>query len=162
MPERSATATWLGLVLWIAVSFLPSLSATFVDVGPWYESLNRPSWTPPSWVFGPVWSTLYLLMGIAAWRVWEPDGFDDPVARRALVLYLVHLLFNAAWTILFFGLHWLTAAAVEIVVLWAMIVVLAVVFWRRDRLAGVMLVPYLLWVSYATTLSIGFAVMNAG
>lgn len=168
VPSRSASHLWLGLAAWILVSFLPSATAVFVETGAWYESLNRPAWTPPSWVFGPVWTVLYLLMGIAAWRVWSTSGsgdsevLRDPRATRALTLYLVHLLFNAAWTWLFFGLHLLTAAAVEIVILWMMIVALVVLFWKCDRLAGALLLPYLLWVSYAVTLSVGFALMNAG
>lgn len=151
---------WLGLPAWIAIAFVPSATAAFVDTGPWYESLNRPAWTPPSWVFGPVWTLLYLLMGIAAWRVWARHGFGDRAARVGLLLFLVHLVFNAAWTVLFFGLHLLTAAAVEIVVLWGMILALVVLFWARDRIAGALLLPYLLWVTYAVSLSVGFAVMN--
>ena len=156
MKPRSSAQTWLGLLAWILVSFLPSATAAFVDTGPWYDALNRPAWTPPSWVFGPVWTVLYLLMGIAAWRIWLKHGFAD----RALVLFLVHLILNAAWTWLFFGMHMLGVAAFEIVVLWAMILALVVMFWQRDRLAGALLVPYFLWVTYASTLSIGFAMMN--
>lgn len=157
---RGTTQKWLGLLAWVAVAFIPAATAAFVDTGTWYDSLNRPAWTPPSWVFGPVWTLLYLLMGIAAWRVWAREGFGDRRTRLALVLFLVHLILNAAWTWFFFGLHMLTAAAVEIVVLWAVILALVVIFWQCDRLAGTLLVPYLLWVTYATTLSIGFAVMN--
>lgn len=162
MSLRGRTRIALGLLAWILVSFMPAATAVFVDTGAWYESLNRPAWTPPSWVFGPVWTVLYLMMGIAAWRVWSKSGFGDLGARRALTLYLVHLFFNAAWTWLFFGLHMLTAAAVEIVILWMMIVALVVLFWKCDRLAGALLLPYLLWVTYAVTLSVGFAVMNSG
>ncbi len=158
---RSRTQLSPGLLAWIVVAFLPAATAVFVDTGPWYDSLNRPAWTPPSWVFGPVWTLLYLLMGIAAWRVWAKYGFGDRRARLSLVVFLVHLILNAAWTWLFFGLHMITAAAIEIVVLWAMILALVVLFWKRDRLAGSLLVPYLLWVTYAVTLSIGFAVMNS-
>jgi benzodiazapine receptor len=156
MMPRSTTQRWLGLPAWVTVSFLPAATAAFIGAGPWYDSLERPAWTPPSWVFGPVWTILYLSMGVAAWRVWSTRGLGD----RALALFLVHLFFNAAWTWLFFGLHMPGAAAVEIVVLWAMILALVVMFWRRDRAAGALLVPYLLWVTYAVTLSIGFAIMN--
>lgn len=154
------TQRWLGLLAWVAVAFVPAATAALVDTGPWYDALNKPAWTPPSWVFGPVWTLLYLLMGIAAWRVWVGHGFGDRGACLALVAFLVHLIFNAAWTWLFFGLHMLTAAAIEIVILWVMILVLIVLFWKRDRIAGALLLPYLLWVTYAVTLSIGFAVMN--
>ncbi len=149
------------MLAWILIAFMPAATAMFVDTGLWYAALNRPAWTPPSWVFGPVWTLLYLLMGIAAWRVWVRHGFGDGRARIALVLFLVHLIFNAAWTWLFFGLHMLTAAAIEIVILWAMILILTALFWKRDRIAGALLLPYLLWVTYAATLSIGFAIMNS-
>ena len=162
MAPRSTATKWLGLLAWILVAFIPSATAAFLGPGEWYDALNRPAWTPPSWVFGPVWTTLYLMMGIAAWRIWVRHGFGDRSARRALVFYLVHLFFNAAWTWLFFGMQLLTAAAIEIVILWIMIVALVAMFWKLDRLAGAMLLPYLLWVTYAATLSIGFAVMNAG
>jgi tryptophan-rich sensory protein len=160
MARHSATRAWLGLLAWIVIAFLPTATAVFVDTGTWYESLNRPAWTPPSWVFGPVWTLLYLLMGIAAWRVWATHGFADRGARLALVLFLVHLIFNAAWTWLFFGLHMLTAAAIEIIILWAMILILTALFGKRVRIAGALLLPYLLWVTYAATLSIAYAVMN--
>lgn len=161
MGTRSGTQRWLGLLAWIVVAFLPSATAAFAGPSPWYDSLEKPAWTPPAWVFGPVWTLLYLLMGIAAWRVWAKHGFGDGRARVALVLFLVHLICNAAWTWLFFGLHRLSAAAVEIVILWAMILVLAMLFWERDRIAGALLVPYLLWVTYSVTLSVGIAAMNA-
>lgn len=151
---------WLGLLAWIVLAFMPAATATFVETGPWYDSLNRPAWTPPSWVFGPVWTLLYLLMGIAAWRVWVTRRSGDRGTRLTLVLFVAHLILNATWTWLFFGLHMLATAAVEIVVLWAVILVLVRLFWKRDRLAGALLMPYLLWVTYATTLSVGFAVMN--
>lgn len=154
------TQKWLGLPVWVVIAYVPSAMAAFVETGTWYDSLKRPVWTPPSWVFGPVWTLLYLLMGIAAWRVWARHGFGDRSSRRALVLFLVHLILNAAWTWLFFGLHMPTAAAAEIVVLWSMILALVVLFWKCDRTAGALLLPYLLWVTYAVTLSIGFAIMN--
>lgn len=157
----SETQKWLDLPVWVAIAFMPAVTAVFVDTGSWYDSLNRPAWTPPSWVFGPVWSVLYLLMGIAAWRVWARHGFRDRSTRVALALFLAHLILNAAWTWLFFGLHMLTAAAIEIVVLWAMILALVMLFWKHDRVAGALLIPYLLWVTYAVTLSIGFAIMNS-
>lgn len=160
MQARPSWQAWLGLAAWVLVSFLPATSAAFVETGDWYRSLERPAWTPSDWVFGPVWTVLYLLMGVAAWRVWMKRGFSDRTARIALGLFLVHLVFNAAWTWLFFGAHMLTIAAAEIVVLWAMILTLVVLFWRLDRAAGALLIPYLLWVTYALTLSVGFAAMN--
>lgn len=160
MADSNGWRKWLGLIGWIAIAFLPSAMGAFVQPDDWYDSLSKPAWNPPSWVFGPVWTLLYLLMGIAAWRVWLRGGFEDRQSRAALVLFLIHLLFNGAWTWLFFGLHLIEIAAVEIVILWCLIAVLIFLFWRRDRMAGLLLVPYLLWVTYATTLNIGFAVLN--
>jgi hypothetical protein len=96
MTAQSASWRWLGLLGWIAVCFVPSAMAVFVEPGAWYAALEKPAWTPPAWVFAPVWTALYLLMGIAAWRVWDRFGFAH--ARLELVLFLVHLIFNAAWT----------------------------------------------------------------
>lgn len=160
MNKPAESHKWVGLVVWIAVAFLPASMGYFVQPGAWYDQLEHPAWTPPSWVFGPVWTLLYLLMGIAAWRVWLRGGFENHASRSALVVFLVHLLFNAAWTGLFFGLHRINLAAVEIVILWLMIAAVIVLFWRCDRLAAALLIPYLMWVTYATTLNIGFAVLN--
>jgi translocator protein len=158
MEQRGRAVQWLGLFGWIIVCFVPSATGAFIETSAWYASLEKPAWTPPSWVFGPVWTTLYVLMGIAVWRVWLRHGFAE--ARGELVFFLVHLLFNAAWTWLFFGLHLIVIAAIEIILLWAMILLLVILFWRRDAIAGALLLPYLLWVSYATTLNIGFAALN--
>lgn len=127
--------------VWVAICFVPAATGALVETGSWYESLRAPAWTPPSWVFGPVWTLLYLAMGVAAWRVWREraesgHSASGRVVRMALAVFIVHLVFNAAWTWLFFGLHMLGAAAIEIVVLWAMILALVVLFWRIDRWAG--------------------------
>jgi len=147
-----------ALLLWVGVSFIPSTTAVFVQGGEWYDTLNRPVWTPPNWVFGPMWTLLYTLMGVAAWRIWLRHGYE--FVRVPLMLFLVHLFFNAAWTWLFFGLHLIVVAAVEITILWLFILVLMTLFFRYDRTAGWLLLPYFLWVSYAVTLNIGFVVLN--
>lgn len=142
-----------GLVGWLAVAFVAAaIGATAsVDAGPFYAQLARPGWAPPSWIFGPVWTVLYALMGIAAWLVWRVGGFRS--ARWALVLFLVQLALNALWSWLFFGWHRGALAFAGIVVLWAMIVATTISFWRIRPLAGVLLVPYLSWVIFASALN---------
>jgi translocator protein len=147
----SALRTWLGLAGWLVVSFSAAWFGTrFSDPG-WYLALERPAWSPPPWLFGPVWSVLYLLIGLSAWLVWKRRGFAG--ARVALALFLVQHALNAAWSWLFFGLQAPGLALVEILVLWALILATILAFWRHRRLAGLLLVPYLVWVSFAAALN---------
>lgn len=143
----------LGFVTWLAVSFIAAAvgSAASIQAGPFYAQLVRPEWAPPSDVFGPVWTILYALMGIAAWLVWRVGGFR--AARTALTLFLVQLVVNALWSWLFFGWHLGGAAFADIVLLWVLIIATLVAFWRVRPLAGVLLIPYLLWVSFASALN---------
>ena len=126
-------------------------AVTSTSVGNWYQQLSKPSFNPPDWVFGPVWTVLYIAMAVAAWRVWRRLGFGD--ARNALALFAIQLLLNLAWTILFFGFRQIGLALVEIVVLFAAIVATAIAFWRRDRGAGLVFIPYLGWVGFAALLN---------
>jgi len=143
----------LGLVGWLLVSFAAAAigSAASIQAGPFYAQLVRPEWAPPASVFGPVWTVLYALMGIAAWLVWRIDGFRG--ARTALTLFLVQLAVNALWSWLFFAWHLGAASFADIVVLWVLIVATMITFWRISRLAAALLVPYLLWVSFASVLN---------
>ncbi len=151
----------LGLIVALAACFgaaaLGSL-ATAQGVGGWYATLERPGWTPPNWVFGPVWTILYLMMAVATWRVWLTGPWRH--TGQALGLFAAQLALNVLWSVLFFGLHMPGAALVEIVVLWAAILATTVVFFRHSRLAGTLMVPYLAWVSYAITLNFGFWYLN--
>jgi tryptophan-rich sensory protein len=124
----------------------------------WYPGLNKPAWTPPDWVFGPVWTLLYLLMAVAAWLVWLRA--DARAARPALGLFLGQLVLNAGWSGLFFALHSPGLAFAEILVLWPAIAATLVSFARVSRLAAGLLVPYLLWVTYAAALNGAIWVMN--
>ncbi|MHB1038308.1 MAG: TspO/MBR family protein [Pirellulales bacterium] len=117
--------------------------------------LTKPSWTPPGWLFGPVWSVLYLSMAVAAWLVWRKGNAVMPLA-----LFAVQLTFNAAWSWLFFGLHSPGMAFIDIVLLWAAIVATTIVFWRRSLVAGLLFVPYLAWVSFAGVLNFGIWRLN--
>lgn len=126
--------------------------ATSSSVSSWYLTLTKPPWNPPSWVFGPVWTLLYILMGVAAWLVWRL-GVGDPKVRVALVLFGVQLLLNLLWSVLFFGLRSPGWALLEIVVLWAFILATLLAFYRLRPAAGLLLVPYQLWVTFATALN---------
>lgn len=143
-----------GLVGWVGVSSAAAAFATLLQgqrVSEQYASLPTPVWAPPSWVFGPVWTVLYALMGIAAWRVWKADGFSG--ATVALGLFFAQLVANALWTPLFFGAGLLGWALVDILILNLLLAATIVAFWRVDRPAGLLLVPYLLWVLFATALN---------
>lgn len=130
--------------------------ATLEPVRTWYPTLAKPSWNPPNWIFGPMWTALYVLMGLAAWRVWR----TGPAARPLIVGYFVQLLPNALWSILFFGLRQPAWALADIVVLWGLLVWLLVNFRRADRLAGVLWLPYVLWVAFATALNTAIVRLN--
>lgn len=159
----STKRTVLGWFAWVAVSLAAGQVGSMlsnVQESQFYQQLQQPSWAPPSSVFAPVWITLYVLMGTAAWLVWRERGFAG--ARLPLGLFLVHLLFNAAWTGIFFGLEAPGLAFFEIVLLWAMLAALVVMFSRIQVLAGVLLVPYILWVSFAAILNFTLWRLNPG
>jgi len=153
---------WLALIGFIAASFLAGAigsSATFPNVRTWYPLLNKPSWNPPGWIFGPVWTALYTMMAVAAWLVWKRGGFL--AQRRPLTLFLVQLALNAAWTPLFFGLHWTGVAFAEIVLLWLAIAATFAAFRPVSRVAAGLLVPYLAWVSFAAVLNFALWRLNS-
>ncbi|HVM49550.1 MAG TPA: TspO/MBR family protein [Candidatus Acidoferrum sp.] len=149
----------LSLVGWLAACFLAaSLGAVFMP-GDWYAMLKKPSWNPPAWIFGPVWTTLYAMMAVAAWLVWKRGGF---AARRIpLALFLAQLVLNAAWTPLFFGLHQLGFACAEIVSLWLLIAATLAAFRPLSRAAAWLLAPYLAWVSFAAALNFAVWRLNS-
>lgn len=153
MPRRSVTVQVLGLVAWLlATAAAAALGAiASADAADFYRQLLRPDWAPPARLFGPVWSLLYLLMAVAAWLVWRAQGFRG--AGPTLILYVVQLAVNALWTWLFFVWRLGGAALIEILLLWVLIVATIVAFWRFQRLAAVLLVPYLAWVSLACALT---------
>jgi len=125
----------------------------------WYPRLRKPSWNPPSWLFGPVWSVLYLLMAIAAWLVWRARDAGD--VTIALGLFGVQLALNLSWSVLFFGLRRPAWALAEIVLLWLSIAATVAAFWDRDPIAGALLLPYLAWVAFAGVLNGAIFRLNA-
>ena len=152
----------LGLLAWLAISFSAAAvgGLASADAATFYRDLARPGWAPPGWLFAPVWSLLYLLMGIAAWLVWRVRGFRN--ASFALSLFLVQLAANALWTWLFFVWHRGAFAFAEILVLWLLILGTVIAFWRVRRLAGALLLPYLGWVTFASALTYAIWKRNPG
>jgi len=142
-----------GLAGWLLVTFAAAAVGAIasIEARSFYLQLARPTWAPPAGVFGPVWSVLYTLIGIAAWRVWRKGGFR--LQRAALTLFLVQLVLNALWSWLFFGWHRGALAFADIVLLLVSILATLIAFWRAERLAGALLVPYLAWVSFASALN---------
>jgi len=148
----------LGLAGWVAVAFAAAGVGARTLPGDWYVSLIKPPFTPPAWIFAPVWTLLYLLMGVAAWRVWNRVGFRG--AGVALTLFIVQLTLNALWSYVFFGLHRTDFALINIGALWMAILSVVVLFWRVDFWAGALLLPYLFWVSFASYLNLGLWRLN--
>lgn len=148
------------LVLFLAVvAAVAGVGGLFTarSVGTWYRDLARPSWTPPGWLFSPVWTTLYIMMAVAAWRVWMVAGAR---ARAALATFGVQLVLNAGWSAVFFGLRRPGWAFAEISALWLAIVVTTVLFARRSTLAAVLMAPYLAWTTFAGVLNFAIWRMN--
>jgi tryptophan-rich sensory protein len=128
--------------------------------GDWYASLAKPDWTPPTWVFGPAWTILYVMMALAAWRLWRRRHARPRESRRALALFAVQLALNLAWTPVFFGMQRPDLALLVIVLLWAAIAATIVAAWRACRTAAALLVPYLAWVTFATALNMAIWRLN--
>ena len=152
----------IGLVAWLIGSFIAAFigGAASIQAGPFYTQLVRPGWAPPPSIFGPVWTILYALMGLTAWLVWRVGGFR--AARSALTLFLVQLALNALWSWLFFAWHRGALAFADILLLWALIVATLIAFWKIRPLAGMLLVPYLLWVTFAAALNYAVWQLNPG
>ncbi len=157
--DRSAWKTVLALAGWLLLCFsAASLGAVFMP-GDWYLTLKKPSWNPPGWIFGPVWTALYTMMAVAAWLVWRRGGFA--AQRLPLALFLTQLGLNAAWTPLFFGLRRPGIAFIEIVLLWLAIAATLASFRPVSRVAAWLLAPYLAWVSFAAMLNFALWRLNS-
>ena len=150
MDRRSVLVLMLLVAICLGVAAVGGW-ATAGSVADWYPSLRKPSWNPPAWVFGPVWTALYFSMAIAAWLVWRKAGWRG--ASGALGLFAVQLALNAAWSPLFFGLRSPAAGLVDIVALWLAVGATVIAFFRIAPVAGALLVPYWLWVTFATALN---------
>jgi tryptophan-rich sensory protein len=141
----------ISIIICQAAGFLGSFF-TFPAIGDWYAGLKKPGFSPPDWVFGPAWITLYTLMAISAYLVWH-QGFEKKEVKTALIIFALQLVFNILWSWLFFGLQSPFVALIEIIVLWFLIALTILKFWKISQLAGLLLLPYLAWVSFAALLN---------
>lgn len=146
---------WQSLVIFVllvaAAAVLGGLSAPDA----WYASLQKPSFNPPGWIFGPAWTLLYVLMAVAAWRVYRAAGFGLGIG-----LWLLQLMVNALWSPLFFAMHRIDLALLDIIVLDILVIATIAVFLRTDRIAGWLMLPYLGWIAFATALNVAIWQLN--
>lgn len=160
--KMTRTKQWIGLPVFLIVCLgaggLGAI-ATTPEIEGWYKTIAKPAWNPPDSVFGPVWTTLFIMMAIAAWLVWTKAGFKD--ASMPLSLFGLQLGLNSAWSWIFFGLHQPGWAFVDILILWLAILLTSIAFFRRSAAAGWLLVPYLAWVSFASVLNFTIWRFNA-
>ena len=155
----SGARLWLGLAVFLALCFgVNGLGGliTYPNLAEWYKSLAKPEWTPPNWVFAPVWNLLFLLTALSAWLVWRRRG----ITGAWVWPFTAQLGFNLLWSVLFFGLRRPDLALIDILFLWASLAAMTVTFWRVRPVAGLMILPYLAWVTYATLLNFAIWQLN--
>jgi translocator protein len=148
------------VVVCFLVVGLAGASSSYANAKDWYNALNRPTFTPPDWLFAPVWTALYIMMGVAVSRVWR-CGLDSPGVKSALAVFAIQLILNAIWSPLFFGMHSPLLGLLDIVALWLVIAVTIILFWQVNHPAALLLVPYILWVSFAAILNLRIWQLNS-
>jgi benzodiazapine receptor len=155
-PKRAQRRPLLFFIL--ATLIVGAAASVFTDssIPTWYAGLIHPSFAPPDWLLAPVWTALYVIMAIAAWRVWRITGTRSP----EMIVYAVQLIFNFAWSAVFFAAHQIGLALLEISALLVLILATTILFWRRDRLAGLLFLPYLAWTIFAAFLNHAFWALN--
>jgi translocator protein len=146
------------ILICLAAGFVGSVFTT-PAISSWYVYLNKPAFNPPAWIFAPVWTLLYILMGIALFLVYRKVK-ENKLAVLGLIIFIIHLLFNTSWSIVFFGLKMIPLAFANIAILWFLIVYLIIIFWRIDKRASILLWPYLVWVSFASVLNFSIMMLN--
>ena len=151
ITARDIVACIVCILICQAAGFIGSLF-TAPAIPNWYANLAKPFFTPPNYVFAPVWTTLFLMMGVSLFLIWRKSGVVDTI-RPALILFGVQLLLNVLWSVMFFGLRSPFAAFIEILFLWFAILATIMLFFSLSKAAGILLVPYILWVSFATVLN---------
>lgn len=156
---------WKRLIIALVLPQLAGLIGSLFTtqaIPTWYATLNRPSFAPPNWLFAPAWTLLFILMGIAFYLVWQSPvkGLQEKIKRQAIKFFLIQLVFNTLWSIIFFGQQLLYLAFVEIVILWILILLTILRFNKIKPLAAYLMIPYLLWVTFASVLNLGFALLN--
>jgi benzodiazapine receptor len=158
MGARDITKLVVSIVACQAAGAIGSIFTT-PAIPTWYAALEKPFFTPPNWLFAPAWITLYLLMAIAAFLIWR-QGLGQKGVNSALLVFLVQLVLNALWSVVFFGLHSPLWGAVVILALWVAILLTIIRFFKLSTAAGALLLPYILWVSFASALNIAILVLN--
>lgn len=150
----------------LAASIIMSLMAgaigsafTFTGIESWYAYLNKPSFNPPNWIFGPVWTTLYILMGVSLYLIWQ-KGLKDKYIRKSFKIFIIQLIFNSLWSVVFFGMQSPGLALFIIIVLWSLILTLIIRFYKIKKIAAYLLIPYILWVSFASILNFSIWILN--
>lgn len=160
MVLKTSQQQIIGLVFWLVLCFVASAIGAIASIQAqsFYGSLVQPSWAPPAWLFGPVWTALYTMMAISAWMIWRYGGFAPN--RKALSLFVIQLALNSLWSWLFFA--WLQGmlSFINIVFLWVFILLTLIAFWRKNTWAGLLLVPYIIWVSFASALNFAMWQLN--
>lgn len=146
---------WKSLAVFLVLAFAAGAIGSLAMPDAWYAGLNKPAFNPPGWIFAPVWTALFVLMAIAAWRVYLRAGL-----ATAIVLWLIQLGFNAIWSPLFFGLHSITLALADVALLLVLVLATTMLFFQRDRAAGLLMLPYVAWVSFATLLTFSIYRLN--
>lgn len=146
---------WKSLAIFVALAFAAGAVGALAAPDAWYAGLSKPSFNPPNWIFAPVWSALFALIAIAGWRVYVRNGVD-----AAIALWLAQLVVNAAWSPLFFGLHAIGLALADVILLLVLVASTTVAFLRRERIAGLLMLPYLAWVAFATVLTLALFRLN--
>lgn len=148
----------LVLLLFLLIVFAIAFTGSWFQSGEWYESLSKPTFNPPDWLFGPVWTVLYILIALSGWLVWREAGFST--ARAAFIVYFIQLIFNASWLWIFFGLHRPALAFAHIMALWFFILLNVILFSRINKIAALLLFPYYAWVSFASILNMALWRLN--
>lgn len=155
-----------GQILKLAIAIFVCLLAGFIGsysttgaIDGWYDTLEKPSYTPPSWVFAPVWTLLYILMGVSLFLVWD-KGIENPRIRNAMLLFGAQLILNLSWSLVFFGMQNPLYGLVNIIILWAAIVFVIIDFYHIEKKAAYLLIPYILWVTFAAFLNYGIYALN--
>lgn len=153
-----------SLILILTVTYLSSAITGYVtrlNIDPWYQSLNKLSFSPPNWIFGPVWTILYALMSIAIWVVYEKTKANDlNFSKKILKIYFYHLIINFTWSFVFFYYHLIFAAFINIIFLIAAIVILMVLYFPKSKISFVLMIPYFVWVMFAAILNFGLYLIN--
>ncbi|MBU1026963.1 MAG: tryptophan-rich sensory protein [Candidatus Margulisbacteria bacterium] len=151
-----------ALIIWLIIAFIPAAFGqyfTLPNIPTWYATLNKPVFNPPNWIFGPVWTLLYISMGIAAYLVWQKRK-ENKLVKIALIIFFAQLFINGLWSLTFFGQHQLLQAFFQIIMLWFLILATIIKFYQINSLAGLILIPYLLWVSFASILNYSIWLLN--